>query len=701
MITLQALQIECLALQQTLRPDEQPKNLWGTFEKYLATYLRRTQSPERKSKSERYLFVRDVVGKMKKLLNCKDEKELLPLEVYKLICLAASDANLTNESIRWTEDWLIALERVDDNANAALAVLCKVRLAVLELKSLRLAWVGGTVLDTKWLESLEAKVSVAVKELENVARGRKQDVKSLLQETGQLRRSCLGLWTSLDHDGSKIADSSAHLDRSVQVTKKKVRFICDQAFKSVVQFCCKYMSMGISEEEHNQLQLILIPAIDTILSTRLSGFDTECPESWENAEPLLCECSAAVKIMDRERPGCIDRFYEKLSNVYYQIYLLYRKSPSSESKAARALRRSISIMDQRPTSELMTASVSRKYQVLGSSYLAARDYRRSEDAFLLSIKTAVATGLLNRLEELATHGESVRQLINSSDKEIAMVGAVLTGLVKIASRKNDGVATELRLDNIGLTVAIRGLLLEWTLSLALDQRDGNGSVVRAIGERLLDIYELEEMPIRRSRVIAKLLELSVDQPTLLDLEAMQGLGEEVLEWANSVSSSDLDADTSLQAFKDDIVARCSIGLGFSAWVQGSSQPELVWNAFRLWNGIIQLSGSWHSILNRIYNAQKVIKRLEMAVAFFDLKGEADLKLAALELLLKFRNLERPVNYNGMSHSLGEPSISLLNAIFSPDHHLHKTRSSILAARLLWQSWNVNRKGPSLAQEVRG
>ncbi|KAF8247424.1 hypothetical protein K440DRAFT_584672 [Wilcoxina mikolae CBS 423.85] len=585
---------------------------------------------------------------MKKLLNRKDDNELFPLEVYKLVCSVASDANLINESIRWTEDWLNALDRTGDNANVALAVLCKVRLAVLELKSLRLVCVSGTVPGIERLEDLEAKVSVAIEGLGSVVRGRKHDLELLLQETGQLRRNSLGLLTAMPHDGPKVADTSTHVvDRSTKAIGKKVRCICDQAFKSVVQFCRKYMSMGISEEEHSQLQLILVPAIDTILSACLSGFDTECFESWENAESLLCECSAAVKVMERERPGYIDRFYERLSNVYYQIYLLYRKSPGSESKATRALRRSVSIMDQRPTSELVTASVSRKYQILGSSYLAARDYRRSEDAFLLAIKIAATTGSLNKFEEQATHSESVRQLVNSTDKEIVMIGAILTGLVKIASRKNDGVAAELRFDDIGLSVAIRGLLLEWTLSLALDQMDDDGSVMRTVGERLLDIYELEEMPIRRSRVIAKLLGLSVDRPNLLDPEAMRGLGEEVLEWANSISFSDLDEDTNLQAFKDDVVAHCSIGLGFSVWVHGTPQPELVWNAFRLWNGIIQHEGSWLGISNRIDNANKVIKRLEMAVEFFGMKGEADLRLAALGLLLEFRKLERPVNSNAL------------------------------------------------------
>lgn len=598
-----------------------------------------------KSKRERYVFVKDVVEKVKGTLNSGDGDEPLPLEAYKSLSWAASDANLISESLSWTEGWLDALETSGDNANAALVVLCKVRLAVVEMRVLRSTH-AEKIPHIDRLGVLERKVAIAVEGLENVARGRKHDLEMLLQEAGQLRRNSLGLLNSLLHDGHRPADSEVRAGDTTKEWERKVRDICNLAFKSVVQFCRKYMAMGISEVEHSRLQPILAPAIDSIFSACLWGFDADFPEAWENADALLWECGAAIKAAERESPRFMDTFYEKISNVYYQIYLLCRKSSVSEGKATRALRRSIASMDQRPTSEIAAASIPRKYQILGTSYLAAREYRRSEEAFISAIQTASTTGLLNELGERANRGESVEQLVGSPDKETAMVAAVVSGLVRIATRKRDGIAAELRYQDPALSIAARGILLEWSLSLAIDQMHDDGSVVRVLGERLLDIYELEEMPLRRSRVVAKLLGVAVDQPTMLDPEAMQGLGAEILEWANGVSSADLDEDSNLETFKDDIIACCSLGLGFSNWLQGTARPDLVLSAFGLWKEIIKNNCSWGEIASRTDNARKVIERFEMAVEFFDMKGETELKLAALKILLEFRRRETPANYDG-------------------------------------------------------
>lgn len=581
---------------------------------------------------------------MKITLNSEGGGGALPLEVYKSLSWAASDASLISESLSWTEGWLDALKTAGDDANAALVVLCKVRLAVVEVRVLRSTH-AEKIPHIDRLGVLEQKIAVAVEGLENVARGRKHDLEMLLQEAGQLRRSSLGLLNSLLHDGHRSADSEVRVDITKE-WERKARDICNLAFKSVVQFCRKYMAMGISEEEHSRLQSILTPAIDSTFSACLWGFDAACPEAWENADALLWECGAAIKAAEKERPGFLDAFYEKISNVYYQIYLLCRKSPVSEGKATRALRRSIASMDQRPTSELAAASIPRKYQILGTSYLAVREYRRSEEAFISAIQIASTTGLLNELGERANRGELVEQLVNSPDKEVAMVAAVVSGLVKIATRKRDGIAAELRFQGPELSIAARGILLEWSLFLAIDQMHDDGSVVRVLGERLLDIYELEEMPLRRSRVVAKLLGVAVDQPTLLDPEAMQGLGAEILEWANGASSADLDEDSNLEPFKDDIIASCSLGLGFSSWLQGTTRPDLVLNAFGLWRVIIQNNCTWDGVLSRTNNARKVVERFEMAAEFFDMKGETELKLAALEILLEFHRRGTPANHDG-------------------------------------------------------
>jgi len=579
------------------------------------------------------MLARDTIEKMKGKLT----QEALSLEVFKLVSLAASESNLPGESQRWTEEWLDALKKGGEQIDEALIVLCRVRLAVLELKPTRVSMVDQGIPPLEQLETLEVKVDFASEGLGSISRGRKPDLYLLLEEAGQFRRHCLGLLTALPHEGRKVGDET-----TIQA-QRRLRGICDRAFRGVVKFCRKIMSLGTTAQEQERIESILLPAVDTVVSACLWGFDIQNEESWTNIQEFLGDCWAAVNSVEKEKPGTVDTFYNKLSTVFWQIFLLLRKAPGCESKAVKALRNSINAMQDRPIPELISASIARKWEILGGLYLSVREYRNAEQGYLAALKIASSTGLLEELGERATHGESIQQLISSSGKEIASISAVLTGLVTIATKKKDRVAAELRFDTYGLSTASRGCLLEWCFSLAQEQMTDDGSVVRVLGERLLDTYELEEMPIRRSRVVANLLELVVDQPDLLDPKEVRLLANEVFEWATGVASCDFDEDAGLEKFRDDVLARCCMGLALSDW---PNRSDLVLGACELWNGIIQHEGHWDGIVCRVDHPENAMKRLGMAAEFFNMKGEYDLRLVVLELELGLRKTEVSPDYDG-------------------------------------------------------
>ncbi|KAI5810824.1 peptidase family C50-domain-containing protein, partial [Pyronema omphalodes] len=659
---LQMIHVESLVFLQQLCPEDKKKSLWSVFEKYLATYIKSFQSEESKSKRDRYIIVRDAVSRMTKQLNPKDDTTL-PLEIYKLVSWAASEANIANECMKLTEEWLLALQKVGTDADAALIVLCAVRLAVLDLKILRASQPEKAIPDSSRLDTLEAKIALAVSGLSTISRGRKPDLELLLQESGQLRRYSLSLLTSLPGDGRRIIEA---LDPVSRANEQRIRRLSDVAFKSVLQFLRKFISMGILPSDQSRISSILHPAIDTILSTLIWGFEPEIQESWNNAEDLLAECSAAAKALEKAIPGYTDTSYEKISNVYYQLCLLYRKVPGAEIQATRALRRSVSIMDDRSPPELQAASVARKYQILGSTYFAARDYPRASHAFLLSLQTVAKTGLLENLSTSIISGEPISRLIAAGDKDTVMLSTVITGLVKICMKPHnvDTSFPSLRFDfDPPLSPSSRGLLLEWSLLLTLDSIEDDGAVVRVVAERLLDIYELEEMPIRRSRVVAELVGLSVDRPEMLNPEVVRGLVEEVWDWATGVQAGDYDEDARMAQWRDDTVASCGVGLGLLIWGEDSGK-EMVCRGFQLWEDIVRKAESWEMVREKIEDPQKVIRRLEMAQEFWDMKGETDLRVATLELLLEFRKLEQPVDINALTSTYTRLGLLYLRLGFS-------------------------------------
>jgi separase len=634
-IVLHSIQIECLSIQQNLRPEDQNIGLWEIFGKYLNTYIRRTQSPDMKRKRERYFFAGDLVRKAQLLLAVKDPNMMKPSEVSKTMSWAASDANLIEESTRWTEEWLSALVADEEKPNTALIALCKVRLAVMELKAIRLS-----VVDSERFDSLAQRVEAAAIGLENVSRGRKQDLETLLNEVGQFRRSSLPLIASLLDGSPKITEPSSEGSR-------QLRDIWDRITKSVIHFCRKYVATGISEEELQQLQSVLLPAVDSVLSASWRAFDVGYEEAWGAADALLSECWSAIKSFEKIGDDEIDEtFYLKVSNAYWQIFLLCRKVAGSDNKTVRALRKSISALEDRPPSELMKASVSLKWELLGSLFLALGDHRRAEEAFLASLRIAAITGYLNSLGDRVTDGVPLWRIVASPEREISSIGRALSGLIKISSNSKDGKAANFHFKDLELSVSSRGLLLEWTLYLASDAVNNNAQIVRVLGEELLSAYHMEEMPIRRSRVIARLLEISVDHPQLLNVSEVRILGEEVHDWA-TMSPTALDEDQNLLPYLDDLLACCYVGLAFSNWQEGTPRPDLISKALGLWNSIIEQLRIDGDLRDRASNTKETIRRLSMIVEFFDMKGDNKLKLATLKLLGKIRKHEQPVDHNGI------------------------------------------------------
>jgi separase len=664
---LRSLQVECLANQQALHPGDEAKDMWEIFIKGLAAFVRRTQTRDAKYKRDRYTLSQDIVEKTRIMLNTRDA-DSLPSEIYRLMSWIAMDANFIQEAIRWTEYWLKFLN-ANEASTTALSVLCKVRLATIEVKALRVVLQDNVPVASDTLLSLENKVGCAIEGLQNVARGKKQELQLLLQEVGQLRRSGLGILAPVMDEGCNHSDSCAGsvVKRHIpSETRRRLRSISDKIIKGVIHFCRKYVSMGIAEEDYSMLQSILTPAMDTALSACWRGFDVEFSESWANAEALIAECWVAANALERDGATDVDTtFYEKVSNAYWQIFLLYRKTPESISKAVRALQKSTAVMDGRPGAELTRASVSLKYEILGAIFVSGGNQHKGAESFHSAIRTATASGLLNVLGERATNGETLANIINDKDKETASIGRALSGLVRMANGKQDNeTAKLLRLNGDGLSVAARGILLEWCFALALDMTDNDGSAAREIGERLLELYDVDEMPVRRARIIGRLLGLAIDQPGTLNGEEVQGLGIEILDWAASPTVG-LGADKSLIAVKDDMMANIFVGLAVCKWQERTTNPDLVWKALRSWTVLLDHNTDWDSLSRIMDDPHSVIKRLGMLVEFFGMKGESALSLASLELLLRFRNVERPANYDGkFLPSSNSTYVHTLRSLFS-------------------------------------
>ena len=639
-LLLQCTSLESIAFQRTVAKVANPKirSIWEYLLPHVQTYIRRTHNFDATKKRDRYVIIREISHRLQKVLG----EVKLPLDILKSLSSTSAEANLGKEAIRWTEEWLNELNTCGTASDAALIVLCKVRLAILELRRWRFGQSEPKEVEDLDINLLEQKIQDATAGMDSVAKGRKPDLGSLLQEVGLFRRTTFPLLAGVPEE--TITRLFKADDASSQ--KERLRVLGEDSIRSVLLFCRKYMGMGISSNENSRIKTIIVPGMEAMLAACWRGFDINRSDAWDRMEKLLKDCWSAMKACESELAdeGAVS-FYEKVSNVYWRVHLIYRSSPGYDQNAVRALRRSIATMDGRPVAEIANSQIAKKWERLGTIFITARDYNKAEDAFMSCLDASAKTGIFAELGNVASVKETVHAI--SSNVEYSWLGRVLASLIRIATKKKDDTAQALGFHHKGLSVAARGILLEWSFHLALDDMSDGGSVLRAIGERLIDVYELEDMPIRRTRVIASLLALTVDQSGLLDIDYVQSLGEDVLDWAKTTDSfnTQLEDDQQLVSQKDDALARCKIGLALCYWKQGKPRSELVSQALLLWSDIFR-KGDWDACVERVTDVEGLKRRLEMMSEFFEMKDEVELQVSTFNVLLRIRELEVPTDHDG-------------------------------------------------------
>lgn len=635
---------ECVFLRKTLQPDSKEMSdgdlleQWESWRKYLITYVRRTQ--DQRNKNDRYHFIKKSVDTIREQLYGNNSSKSLPLEVLKTLATVSFEAGLLKEAMNCTEEWLMELETTNSEADVALKVIGNVRLATIELKLSTISKDGKVILDSEMVEGVKERVEIAVEGLAAIRTGRKADLELLLNDVASFRRSGVSLLAALLKDGNEESEETETEDEND--AKWALRRLSDSIARGVIRFCGKYLAMIIPAEERVKATKLVTSTIDTAVSTAWRGFSTGTSEAWDNLEGLIRESLSIIKSLPED---LVDHamFYEKFSTTYWQIYLLYRKA-GLDKASILALKKSVMTLDGRTAAELLKANAAQKWERLGSSFIIAGDWRRAEDALLNAVNVFFETGVLEELGQSATRGECLGGAFDMPTKE-AMVGRVLAGLVKCAIRKKDGIASSLRFDYKGISKASRGILLEWSMKLAIGTMGSDGEVARILAERLLDVYSFEETPLRRSRVISKLLSLAVDHAELFNKKEVTKLGDETFWWADRIGDGSLMKDEELGRYKEDIMAGCLVGLSFLRWQDNETEQGPMKIALGMWSKLVNGCLTWDAVVDKVEDIGMVMKRLEMVVEFFEMKGEIELKVCALKVMVAFRGIEDKVNYD--------------------------------------------------------
>ncbi|KAG0639234.1 peptidase family C50-domain-containing protein [Tuber brumale] len=648
-LALQTKALQCSIVKVTLQPnfteiaDKERDDHWESWRRYTLAFVRRTQ--DYSSKRERYGIVQDLADAVRRFLRVEGASHSYPPEVTRILSSLSFEAGLMTQSMELTRAWVQELEKSDVQSDAALGLVGRVRMATAELKISMVIGDGELLVDGSGVRRIKDRVGTAVEGLEKISKGRKSDLDQLLVEAGYLRRSGVSLLVALLKDESQrfveLKESEA---RAVRL---ELRDVCNMITRGVVGFCRKYLAMGSQGDERTRAIKLAVSAIDTSVSTAWRGFDIESCSQWEELEELMRDSLALVRSLtesDLETLGDVT-LYEKFSSTYWQIHLLYRKA-GMDKESVRALKRSISVLDGRPPVQLAKANIALKWERLGSSFMSMGDWRKAEETLLKAMGVFIETGIIGELGICASQGGRVGSEFEAHTQE-AMVGRVLASLIKCASRRKSTEVAVLRFDDEKIAVAARGMLLEWSLKLAIGVMANDGVVVRVLAERLLEVYPLEAMPLRRARVVSRILGLAVDHPEIFNIEEVKVIGDEVAAWSRETPIPSLAEDRNLAKYKEDIITGCLVSLAFLKWINGEAGVESVKEAVGAWGILVKGCSTWDMLLEKVEEISIIMKTLDMLAEFSEMRGEADLKLCVLKVLVSLREIEKQADYDAL------------------------------------------------------
>lgn len=681
-LSLHTHYLECMLHLEALRSPlaGETKPFWTPFTTQLSAFIRRSKAYD---KVERHRFVVETVKEVSSWLKHKRADDQIPTAVFKLLSFTAFESNSMSETQNWTNHWKNSMATNPDEADDASIALSNVRLAVIALKLVHPASKGPAhILSSETdISALEAQVNLATINLEEVRRGSKADLESLLQECGSFRRSAFNLLSQLlqEHPPDTPAQSAL---------RTRAKNLCDSAIRSVIRYCRKYLAMGPDDLKH--ATPVIVSAVDAAVSTCWRTYDVNSPEAWDTLESTINYCQDVIKYLDKpDTPNPCDTFFVKASEAFWRLWQLYRKTPNSLREQARCLKNSIVVMDGRPVSELSAAHVMHKCERLAMIYIQYHEWDRALKQLNEALEIAVKTGLVASLAARAcSGGEAPQRVFTTDEKDVSILKHVIAGFVDVGGKRRGDLHESgiFKFEKFGLTDEERGFLWEWCFSWALENPDLYGMVIQVLGEKLVELYDIEEMPVRRARLMAGLMTVVAELREMLDRDAVRALAEEVVEWAEQERGGELFNDEVLQGWVKDNVAGCYMGLAFEEWAleaereaeekervkiareQGkevTGQPKqktlkgpgYLKKALRCWRQILEGVDDWEALLLRVENPEMLSKRLKMLEEFFDMMGMVDLKTLVLELHIRLRKLETPTNGDGSySYALVLPSL---------------------------------------------
>ena len=631
------------------------------FSKYLAAFHRRSKQETRtkfdiarNAYEELSGVVRDVPG----------FREAMFLTVFQSLADLAQD----NLDYSAASQWIDKCRKIAESRKTSKSQLCLLacRSAIAHIRALHSfseAEIVKSVLD-------------AVAALSGDLQGESADLDELLIMVASLRKSAFLIVQDCYRSGKwNVSSLKGHCSTTV--------LIC---LRYMIRYVGSTSRSGDSEkaiERHKErlsstLQLAYSAVESVAALARFSSSETQ--EKWSIVEAGLRDCCELLSRLDsvnnglatedlRDRPDAT--CYVSISNAYWFRYIRLKQGAVDTKRMRDCLWTSIDLLKDRPRGEKHVGCLSIKYERFGQLCENDQNYTKAAKAYKDALEIFCESGALQMAANFAA-SRALCEIFSNETDLIPLSRVLLMHLKAKLKASPDGQNSDLPYDPKDCCITERGVLLEQQINLLSSLMieaglSGKHSIVlEETFQRTLSLYSRSTFPVRRLRVVVRLLSLHLDCPKRAGDDSQIELSEDEEE------QGIVHYDQCLMQFLPQLSASHQALLALHKSPLALQDIE---NALHSWSRLAHTCSDWGQLQRKVSDVSEWIVQLERVAKYLDMQGLGQVRLLALSILVLIHEMEPETRYSTLIVDLSLLGVQYLRLGYSAraGHALHKAQ----------------------------
>ncbi|THY14260.1 hypothetical protein D6D01_08162 [Aureobasidium pullulans] len=544
----------------------------------------------------------------------------LPIALYRSLSALAESFGMQDEALRYTESMSLAS---DSTKNSSSTILFKIR-------SLALSLHRDAHLDPTSIRNQMKFCRSALKD----DRPTMISMDDLLVELTKLRKITVKLLTP-----DLGRQTTTEIDQQLSA-------LCETAClcTSILLWCVKGTD---SKEYANVASKLVSPFVSSSIYACKSLIS-----SHDHIEVILGNLEVCTQLIDLQSDSEAEHLVVNISNLLWRCFqLLNTASEEPSVLAIRCLQTSVDVLRDRSPVYQEAGFLAAKLEKLGS-------VSKSCSIFAESTRVQLQSGVLRDLKQDAN--QKPLSTILQTHSKAQLLKRHLHEYHTIAAKDSENISF---FDDESMDRLERAALLEIQLALFEEDlfkpshRRRITTDLQQLCNRILEIYDANDYPLRRARVCARVLRYSNEFPGLI--------GEKTKEIAmtSQIVDGSLGQDHGLEPYA--VYLRTSLSLTQAFQAKEASVEEIA-----KWTKALSLlsesTTDWKSIVTRVDDVDILVSELQFAASFLAMKGKDGSRLEALQALSHIHHLRPTPERSSILHASSQLALQYLRLGYSTE-----------------------------------